>query len=47
MDDHFYQHYPSHRIHSQQVTDSGNKKVVRNIANGHLLFIGVNLIPSP
>lgn len=26
MDDHFYQQYPSHRIHSQQVTDSGNKK---------------------
>lgn len=26
MDDHFYQQFPSHRIHSQQVTDSGNKK---------------------
>lgn len=46
MDDHFYQQFPSHRIHSQQVTDYGNKKV-RNIENGHLLFIGVNLIPSP
>lgn len=46
MEYHFYQQFPSHWIHSQ-VTDYGNKKVVRNIENGHLLFIGVNLNPSP